>query len=285
MPMNTTLDSRSPHSSRSVAPGAICRRFRRPIRFPGQPPLPVAQKVHAIPQPACDDMHPVLPLRVTISTTSKVVPSAALIRLAGFGRGRARDLRGDRQQLRDSASATCPRTAAVRSSSALVRDQAAVVLMRHCLARNAECQRLDGLDRPASSSRPDDEASRRRCGAKTHLFASGADLRATVGRSQWPPRTAASVAFPTARVAGRIATHVLYTHVRVDLVTTGRRESRWPQSSADIRPITSRLPGQQGRGHVTAVNPDNTIRPAPSHDLFGLIDGTIGMLAEPHATA
>ena len=61
MPMKTTLDSRSSNSSRMVAAAArTCSTISAVDRLRVKPPWPVAQNGHAIPQPACEEMHTVL---------------------------------------------------------------------------------------------------------------------------------------------------------------------------------------------------------------------------------
>eukprot|EP00967_Tisochrysis_lutea_P028644 scaffold33410_cov26-Tisochrysis_lutea.AAC.2 len=59
MPMNTTFDKRSSFSRSSDAKRAACSKISASLRCLRKPICPVAQNVHPIAQPTCDEMHAV----------------------------------------------------------------------------------------------------------------------------------------------------------------------------------------------------------------------------------
>ena len=60
MPMNTMFDSRLPASADRRRASTTCSTISPVVRWRSNPAWPVAQKLHAMAQPACDDTHTVV---------------------------------------------------------------------------------------------------------------------------------------------------------------------------------------------------------------------------------
>mmetsp|Transcript_29603 Transcript_29603/g.74030 ORF Transcript_29603/g.74030 Transcript_29603/m.74030 type:complete len:259 (-) Transcript_29603:69-845(-) len=79
IPMKTTLLSRSPRDLSSMAKRAACSKISSEVSWREKPICPVAQKVHPIAQPTCDEMHAVrLKSSYGMRTDSMSAPSPSL---------------------------------------------------------------------------------------------------------------------------------------------------------------------------------------------------------------